>query len=328
MRKCWMLGLVALGLVLVANAWAGPVVPAQLDANTKWFGHVDVEAIRALPIVKTWHEKMIKEERVAKKIQEVTEQLGMNPCEDILGATVYSTQFEGKVGVALIYVKKMDCDKLLAMVKKHHGDPKTAEYAGRKLFSWTCPRTKVEVTGVCLNDKTILVGAGDSQIRSAIDVFDGKKPGLSAGSPLVKDLAPNWLIGARVSEVPESVQKTTKCPVLRVCKAVSVQWSAPDGRLLGQYALTTASPEKATAIKTVIDGFKALGSLQFGDTEAFKKLTAALKYDAEGDTFKATFNASFDDVKVIFEEAAKHHKEMHKKYAEKAKAKAKPKAKP
>jgi hypothetical protein len=290
---------------------AGPLAPKDVGADAKWFGHINCEAIHALKLVQDLKDKCPMHKQCQAKMEELAKKLGMNPMEDVLGATLYSDRYGGHSAVVLIYVKKLDREKTVAMLKEKHPDNKTSEYGTRTLYSWTAAHhgKKTELTGTFANDGLVVIGAGIEQVKAALDVLDGKKPGLAADAPLVKDIPETALFASRGVDVPEEFRKTTRCPVLRNCKSASAVWSEKDGQLTGSYELNTVSDETAKSFKAIVEGIKAVGALHATDCPAVKKLIDGIKCNAEGSSFTATVSVSTADVEAAVK-AVMEHKSM------------------
>ena len=67
---------------------AGPMVPKDIGADAKWFGHANVEAIRSLKLVQDLKDKSPVHQQWQAKVQELSQNLGMFPMEDVLGVTL------------------------------------------------------------------------------------------------------------------------------------------------------------------------------------------------------------------------------------------------
>jgi RpiB/LacA/LacB family sugar-phosphate isomerase len=122
------IALTAIVLLSAGFVSAGPLVPKDLRSDTKWFGHVDFEAVRSLKLLQDFKDKCPVYQKCQAKMQELAKKLGMNPMEDVLGATLYSNRYGGHVGVCLVYVKKLDQQKMVSLLKEKHPDYKTSEY--------------------------------------------------------------------------------------------------------------------------------------------------------------------------------------------------------
>ena len=291
---------------------AGPVVSKDIGADAKWFGHVDFEALHSMELVQHLKDKCPVHQQCQAKMEELAKKLGMNPMEDVSGATLYSNRYGKHAGVCLVYVKKLDREKMISLLKEKHPDHKTSEYGSRTLYMWTVKHhgKEMNLTGTFATDKLVVIGADAEQVQAALDVLDGKKPGLAEDSPLIKDIAKNALFACRAIDVPETFRKTTRCPVLKNCKAGTVIWTEASGQITGKYEFTTDSEETAKNFKAIVDGLKAMGQLRFSDIPAAKKVVDGLTCSAEGDLFTATFTTSSADVesavKAVMEQKKEH----------------------
>ena len=79
------------------------------------------------------------------------------------------------------------------------------------------------------------------------------------------------------------------------------------------------TPEAATQVKAISDGFLALGSLRFAGDSDVKKLIDGVKTTVDGKAVKVRWEASTDDVWTVIEKVAKKAEEHFKKAADKAK---------
>ena len=140
----------------------------------------------------------------------------------------------------------------------------------------------MDLTGTFASDKLIVIGADAEQVKAALDVLDGKKPGLAKDAPLLKGIPENALFASRGIDVPEDYRKTTKCPVLHNCKAATAVWTEKDGQITGKYEFATVSEETAKNFKAIVDGLKAMGELRCSDIPAVKKVMDGLKVQCQG----------------------------------------------
>jgi len=157
---------------------------------------------------------------------------------------------------------------------------------------------EMNLTGAIASDKLVVIGADAEQVQAALDVLDGKKPSLAEDSPLLKNIGKNALMACRAIDVPEAYRKTTRCPVLKDCRAATAIWTETNGQITGRYEFTTDSEETAKNFKAIVDGLKAMGQLHYSDIPAVKKIMDGLNCSAEGDSFTATFTASTPDVEA------------------------------
>ena len=263
---------------------AGPMVPKDIGADAKWFGHANVEAIRSLKLVQDLKDKSPVHQQWQAKVQELSQNLGMFPMEDVLGVTLYSNRYDGQIGVGLIYVKKLDWQKMASAMKEKHPDCKTSECGGRTLYTWKAKLQgkTMELTGAFASGTLIAIGSNAEQVRAALIVLDGKKPGLTKDSPLLQGISETALVACRALDVTEQYRKTTRCPVLHDCKAGTLVGTEKDGEIVGRCDAVTTSKETAMKLKVLVDGLKTLGEVRFCGVPAIKKVIGGLRVETRG----------------------------------------------
>ncbi|MEX0727883.1 MAG: hypothetical protein WEB58_13275 [Planctomycetaceae bacterium] len=305
----------AISLSLTGALQAGPLNPAHIGADSKWVVHVNIEAIRAIPPVKEMHEKFLQKDRVQAKVQEISTMLGMNPTQDIFGVTAYSTGYEEHKGVALVYVRKADREKLVALFKQKHPDHKTTQHGDRTVYSWTEKHRgcEIELSGTFAGDGIILIGSGTDHVHAALDVIDGKRPATAADAASVSGATSNDLVFIRAMDIPEELTKKAKAKVALNISGGTAQWQFADNRLSAHYDVIARTAETAQALKAVVDGVKAGGTLRYQDLADVLKVVNALSTAVENQTLTVDFSSSLDEIKAGVEQAIKHHKEQRNK---------------
>ena len=206
--------------------------------------------------------------------------------------------------LALVYVRKVDQEKMLSSLKERYPERTTSVYGARTLYSWTArhPRGETPMTGAFASDQLIVIGQDAEEVKAALDVLDGKRPGITSNSPLLADVSPQAIFVSKGVDVSADDRARTRCPVLRNCEAASVQWSQQDGVLTAAYRLAATSEEGAQAYQTVVAGFKALAGLRSQDSPAMSGLLQGLTYRADGKVFTANWEAKVQAVREAMEQ--------------------------
>ena len=220
--------------------------------------------------------------------------------EDVLGATLYSNSYGGQVGVALIYVKKLDRERMVNCLREKHPDYKTSEYGSRLLYSWTAGHhgKKMDLTGTFASDTLIVIGADAEQVKAALDVLDGKKPGLAKDAPLIKGIPrlPFW--PPEGSTFPRTTARRPSAPC---CKSASRPLPSGRRRTARSPASTSSQPFRKRRRRTsrpLWRGSRRWASFATAIIPAVKKVMDGLKCESKGATFTATFTASTADVEA------------------------------
>lgn len=314
--------LAAVVLLWATAVHAAGLVPAHVDADAKWFGHFNCEAIRALPIVEQMKQKCPK---CWDKGDALKAKIGVNPMKDLLGLTVYSTQYEGEKGVGIFYVKGLDAGKLVEAFKKKHPDHHVAKHGERTLYTWTAKHKhhQMKLSGTVVDNKLVVIGADIDHVRAALDVIDGKRDALKPGASLLAGIPKKPLFASKAIDVPEKYRHDTKCPVLKNCTEALAVWTGNKEHIRARYHFTTVAPEDARNFADLVAGFKAMVSLRMGEVEAVQKVLKGLKVKAKDTEFRLNWKMPVEDLHAAMKEAIErklHHKAKSKHYesAEKA----------
>lgn len=294
--------LLILGFLLlnVSCLFAGPVIPADLDANALWYGHVDMEAIMNLPLVKELHRKAIDKNKGKNFMARLGHKIGMQLMGEFLSATMYSTQYEGEFGVVLMKFKNdLPKDNLHAIFAQKCPDRKETRIGHRTAYSWNmrCGRKRMQVSGCFVNDRQILIGRDLHHLERALEVLDGRRPAMANGNPLFKGLTPGVLFVSRAIAVPAAYQGTTYCPVLRHCHEAFARWTCFGNDIRGRYEFQANDREKAALYLQAIEGMKAMFSLRFSDHDRVMHLLDGFSCSQEGKSIILTWEGKTGQVK-------------------------------
>lgn len=307
-RTCTLLA--GLILCLAGSSQAGELTPSHVSADAKWIAHINVEAIQAIPHVQKWRERMVAKEKTKSKIEKIKQKTGVDPSEAVRGVTLYADRYKGKQGVALVYVKEFDRDKLNEWFMEKYPDHETTEHNNRSIYTWTAKHHGHEMTlsGTFANPEIVVVACELDSVKNALDIIDEKSKGLAADAALINRVTKNDLAFAHAMDVPAEYSKTTKCPVLRIVSEALGQWQFAENDINGHYELAVRSEESAQNIKTVIDGFKAMGALRYKDVEPVLKVVNSLTVNVRGTNVSIDFTESLEDLQAGVKAAIEYHK--------------------
>jgi hypothetical protein len=124
---------VACFAVLAGSATAGPITRADVAAEPAWVLHIDFDKMRSTTIGKHILEETRKPD-ADQKLAGFTAFTGVDPRQDLFGATLYSPGGAPDDGVVVIYAK-FDPDKLVNVAKAAK-EYKTSEYQKHVIHSW------------------------------------------------------------------------------------------------------------------------------------------------------------------------------------------------
>lgn len=286
-------------LLATAGSFAGPVLPTDIDAEAVWYGHVDMEAIMQLPIIKDLHKSAAKKER-KNYFDQLCHKMGMRLMGELLSATMYATQYEGEFGVILMKFRSdLPKENLHAIFAQKFPEHKETSIGKRKIYTWQmrCGRKCMLLSGCFVNDRQILVGIDLHHLENALAVLDGQRESVNSGHPLLKGLMPGTLFISRAIDVPATYQLSTYCPVLRHCNEAFARWTSLDNTIRGRYEFKTTDREKAGLYQKAIEGMKAMFTLRFADYDQVMPLLEGFSNIQAGSAIILTWEGSEDQVK-------------------------------
>lgn len=308
--------LIVLGFLLLtaSAAFAGPVVPADIDSQALWYGHVDAEAIMQLPIVKELHQRAINKPKktIFGKLLQKT---AMHLMSEFLDATIYATQYEGDFGVVLMKFRSdLPKESLIAMLAQKYPGHEETMLQNRQVYTWqmVCGRRKMRLSGCFINDRQILVGIDLRHVENALKVLDKERPAMTLDNSLFKGLVPGTLFISRALEVPANYQVSTYCPVLRHCNEAFARWTSHGNSLRGRYEFQATDPEKAALYRQAVEGMKAMFALRFADHDKAMLLLESFTDIQVGKALILTWAGTFDQIKQAFEQIRANRKQQRK----------------
>jgi hypothetical protein len=299
-------------LGLTAIARSEPVELKQVPADAKWLIHVDVDAMREATVIqKAYHKCMEMHKDAQKHFDKVREMLGLDLKKDLHGITIYGKDLDRHHGVVIVHA---DVDQKLLLEKAQKApEHKVAKYGSFEIHSWTHKHGKQSHTafGTFFKSNVLVLAGCDKAIQAALDVLDGKSPGITdEKSPLGGRLAPGAILIVRASALGPQV----KCPVLKEADSLRVTLGENKGESFYRARLTMKSSEAADQVKSIVEGFKAMVGLSHGSDALAMKLVGAIKVTTKDKAVRIAWNAPADDVWTAIEKAGK---EMREKWAKK-----------
>ncbi len=301
-------------LLTASSIVAGPVVPADIDSQAAWYGHVDAEAIMKLPIVKEFHKRSMKKEG-----KSLFEKLLRNTCMQLMGeflsATIYATQYEGDFGVVLMKFRNdLPRENLVAILAHKFPGHEETQIRNRKVYTWQmrCGRKQMRLSGCFVNDRQMLIGIDLHHLENALAVLDEKRQAMTISNPLFKGMVPGTLFISRALNVPANYQLSTYCPVLRHCHEAFARWTSHGNSIRGRYEFQATDREKAALYQQAIEGMKAMFTLRFADFDKVMPLLEGFTNIQAGKSLILSWEGTSDQVKQAFKQIRANRKLQRK----------------
>ena len=300
----------ALALV-AAVGQAAPLDPKNVATDAKWVVHVDVDAVRDSHVVKKAFETcpLLKNDS-GKHFDMIREKIGVDLRKDLHGITLYGRDTDKTHGVAIVFTTVNQ--KLLLDKAEHAKDHKVTKHGEIDIYSWTqkCGKKAHTAAGAFFKPDVLVFAASVEGVAAAIDVLDGKSPGITESkSPLGLRVKPGTIFLARTIAIPPQVH----CAILKQAESFRVALGEHDGKSFYRASLVMKSPEAAEQVKAVTNGLKAIASLKFAADPDVMKLVDGLKASTKESAVRVRWDASADDVWTVVDKLAKKAAEHFKK---------------
>jgi len=297
------------GLLLAQSAEGAPLRAKDVAASAKWVVHVDFDAMRDSKLGAEVREKCLAAENAQKKLKHFQEDTGVDLTKDMHSVTLYDTRFVEHGGVAIFRAAHIDKKKLVAKLKDKHPDHSTEQHGDVTISTWTEAKgTKHEhhVSGAFFGADAVLFSRDLKQLKAAVDVLSGKADALSTESPLAEEAPKGTFFLVR--GVGMDKEKTPfKAAVIRKSKQLSYAFGQDGNTVFAQGLLIAPSADAADKVRHVVEGFRALLQLRFGERDKKWEMLRGLKMAVAGSTIVMEWEGNGDDVAKLI---AEHHGKM------------------
>jgi hypothetical protein len=265
----------AVVLALASLAQATPLDVKQVSADMKWAAHLDVDGLIASGLVKKAREEILKAHpEIESHLTMLRNLWRFDPLKDLHAVTVYGTQLKKDTGVAIIHAN-VDQKMLLEMVKTTP-DHQVTTYGKFELHTWLKDGTKRE-NATFFKPDVIVFGASLDELKAALDVLDGTKPGLSIDSNELNGLVPPGTIFVAGAKDIDTAELPRESALIKKAESFLLVVGEKEGQVTVRATLNVKEAEIAKQIKTIIDGALALGTLVKSDDPDALKIIGGVK---------------------------------------------------
>jgi hypothetical protein len=294
---------VAVVLALAGLVQAGPLNPQEIAVDAKWMAHLDVDALTASSMFKKVRDQAMKDQpQLEAQLHAFCNLFRFDPLTNLHGITIYGTQLKKNTGVAIIHAT-VDQKLLLDLLRANASHRATA-YGKYELHAWK-DKAKQQYAAFFKPD-VIVFGASADELKAAIDVLEGAKPGLAD-----TDLRlPGVILSARGRDLGEA-DPQPESALSKQIESAALMVGEDKGQVSLRIALTVKDAEIAKHIMTVANGAVSLATLaKIGEPDALK-LVGAVKTTQADKTVTVEASAPVDLIWSLIQ------KEIDKKRAAK-----------
>ena len=266
--------LLTLGLIAAtaAVAVADPFEAKTVPADAKWVVHLDVDAIAASAFWPLIEQKINADTNLQNGLQQFEMMAGMMVPQDLHAVTLYGRGFDG-ADVVIIAKARANQRQLLTMLQANPSFA-SAPHGSHQIISWE-DKGKV-IHGAFFSSDRAVIAQSNENVGKALDILDGKGEALKAGSALALPTGTGMLAGLASDSVTSLAKKPENQgnPVFANLTSACITLTEQAGTVTAKGAFGTADEARAQQLKTVADGFKALGVMLAVNENTDPKLKA------------------------------------------------------
>lgn len=307
-----------MSLIATAALWsasaacAAPFSPAHVSAEARWVLHYDVDASRETAYGKKFHEEHVATEEGRRKLDWVRDRYGIDLEKDLHGFTAYGTSYEPHSGVLLIH-SKFDPAKVEAVIRDE-ADYRTSRHGDRVIHLWTAkhrrPDSAQETTrehplaAAFVQNHTVVIAAGEDQVKQALDVLDGEAASLRGKqSLLVFDVpAGTFFQGAAIGLTDLKAQRRP-FPVLQESNSARLTFGEHVGRTSFSFRLDAGPPQRAEQVATMAEGFRAMLQLHAEARPLLLPIAEGFRLERSDSTITVNWTVATEAVLKLGEQA-------------------------
>ena len=263
--------------LLAAVGQAAPFDSKNVAADAKWVVHVDVDAVRDSKVVQnaftTWP---ILKDHSGKHFDMIRDKIGVDLRKDLHGVTIYGRDTDKKNGVAIVFATVNQ--QLLLDKAAKAADHKVTKHGEIDIHSWTAntvrrptPPPAPSISPTCWSSPQ-RGRCCCCHRRAGRQVARHYRSQLSVGRP--------YLCRFNVSGCAMRLPDAPKCPILKQVESFRVALGEHDGKSFYRAKVVMKSPETASQVMAIVNGFKAMGSLRFANDADVLKLVNGLQATA------------------------------------------------
>lgn len=295
-------------------AQAEPLELGQVSADANWLVHVDFDALRAAKTAQSIHQKWLNSDPVKQRLKAIRQTIGMDPLEDFRSVTFYGSRLTRLKGVVIVRAK-LDRQRLLDLLSLEPSH-QVSSYGSHELHTWIQHKAVAKqqtVAGSFHGSETLVLGQDPAEVKTALDVLDGKAPKLAGSdSLLAEDAPPGTVLQVRAIGLAEA-DLDVRSPLLRQSDLLSLVVGEYEGEVFARARLVAKTAKAADQIRAVVDGFLAVASLGANEDENLRQVLDAMKVTKEEKTVTVECRGPHADVFRFIEKAVDKQSQKSKR---------------
>ena len=287
-------GMVAGAMASGLGARATPADPSVVTAGSKWFVHVDLDALRASKIGAFAMANKGALDIKADDLRSINKLLQMDLEKDLRAVTVFAASPDAGDGDETIAVLTLpvEIEKQLERLAQQQPGFEKAKENDFAYYTWADGEETKAI--VVLPSKaggelrSVVIAPDATTLREAAATISGKKPGVEAGSALLRTKpAAGSILFASALELPagEDQDDEVASRVVRQSEGGTLDIGESNGELYGEVVMRARTEKDAADIVQVGNGLLALGRMMSSEQpegQRLGELASAVTIVADG----------------------------------------------
>jgi len=279
----------------------------RLPADVDFVVHIDVEGFKATQLWKHVSEKGNELDFDIDELDEIRDELGIDPLTDVRAITLYKIESEEDPTVVL-FSSTSKVDEALAK-HQHEHDYRKITSSGIELHTWgdaddpdDDDRMYAYVHSVG-EERVVVVASSEQSAVHAARVLRGEDPS-HAGAGTLLTLAParGSFLYMAAAEIPHLGEFTPASQVFGLAQGIQVDLGEAGGYLRAHMGVTTGSAEDALNISNVLNGLVSLARLAGNELGELLELLTGIRLNTRGSEVLFDFEFGVDRLIEILEE--------------------------
>ena len=215
-------------------------------------------------------------------------------------------------GVLILHAR-MDQKKLLGLAEKLPGH-EVSRQGPYQLHVWTHKgRGRTHTIVVAFPRADLLVaGSGIQEVKTALEVLDGKSASLGQDAPLAGNIPPGTIALFRAAGIA-AAHLPGRSPLVKQLDSFRFVLGEHEGKSFYRARAVTTSTDIVDRLRAVLEGARALAEIHNWGDEQARRLIDGLKVKTEDRTLTVLWSGSAQDVWTLVEKHARLFAEMRAK---------------
>ncbi len=286
----------------VPLGFAAPPDFSQVPAEINWLVHLDFDGLQRSTVFRAAYNRALDRWPVlARQTDAARRRYGLDLAKDVHSMTIFNPRSfpDGAVLVMRAnWAAETFREKLAGAA--NHSIVADGPYEIHRVTKTERGRV-LPIAAALWKPGTFVFGPSSDDVKTTLEVFDGKQPGLSDSSSLAAEVPAGTVLTVRMVRVGDSLP--VESPLLKRTERIELLCGENDRECFISGALLAKSAETAEQVMQFAQGLLAVARLQAaGDPEA-GRLLDGVKLRREGSRVSLDFHGPAADVSRLVKKA-------------------------